>query len=188
MKVSVGLLQHAADCLPVGPLGVGVSQRRRFGAKTRASAVTARETPSLEAYRAYTEAWLHLETLDLREIPRAIADSFHLGLLTLLFVLVFRPGTGSEADNWRRASAVLNVTLIATAVCVLGLGMVVTVSPLTTTVMNSIGAERSGLASGINNAVSRARRVLCIGPMSTHMRGFNRLRGRRHARDHRGER
>ena len=33
-----------------------------------------RETPSLEAYRAYTEAWLHLETLDLREIPRAIAD------------------------------------------------------------------------------------------------------------------
>ncbi|HEV3056665.1 MAG TPA: winged helix-turn-helix domain-containing protein [Vicinamibacterales bacterium] len=35
---------------------------------------TARETPSLEAYRAYTEAWLHLETLDLREIPQAIAD------------------------------------------------------------------------------------------------------------------
>jgi DNA-binding winged helix-turn-helix (wHTH) protein/Tfp pilus assembly protein PilF len=33
----------------------------------------ARETTSLEAYRAYTEAWLHLETLDLREIPRAIA-------------------------------------------------------------------------------------------------------------------
>jgi len=34
---------------------------------------TARETPSLEAYRAYTEAWLHLETLDLRHIPEAIA-------------------------------------------------------------------------------------------------------------------
>ena len=33
-----------------------------------------RETPSLDAYRAYTEAWLHLETLDLREIPQAIAD------------------------------------------------------------------------------------------------------------------
>ena len=33
-----------------------------------------RETPSLGAYRAYTEAWLHLETLDLREIPQAIAD------------------------------------------------------------------------------------------------------------------
>jgi DNA-binding winged helix-turn-helix (wHTH) protein len=33
-----------------------------------------RETPSLEAYRAFTEAWLHLETLDLREIPQAIAE------------------------------------------------------------------------------------------------------------------
>src|SRR5262245_12947892 len=35
---------------------------------------TGRETPSLEAYRAYTEAWLHLETLDLREIPQAISE------------------------------------------------------------------------------------------------------------------
>ena len=33
----------------------------------------ARDTPSLEAYRAYTEAWLRLETLDVREIPQAIA-------------------------------------------------------------------------------------------------------------------
>lgn len=33
-----------------------------------------RETPSLEAYRSFTEAWLHLETLDLREIPQAIAQ------------------------------------------------------------------------------------------------------------------
>ena len=32
-----------------------------------------RETTSLEAYRAYTEAWLRLETLDLREIPGATA-------------------------------------------------------------------------------------------------------------------
>jgi putative peptidoglycan lipid II flippase len=54
-------------------------------------------------------------------LPRAIAESFHLGLLTLLFVLVFRPDSGGENDHWRRASAVLNVTLIATAVCVSGL-------------------------------------------------------------------
>jgi TolB-like protein/Flp pilus assembly protein TadD len=44
-----------------------------FRAKARSSAVAARETPSLDAYRSYTEAWLHLETLDLREIPLAIA-------------------------------------------------------------------------------------------------------------------
>jgi DNA-binding winged helix-turn-helix (wHTH) protein len=33
-----------------------------------------RETPSLEAYRAVTEGWLRIETLDVRELPRAIAD------------------------------------------------------------------------------------------------------------------
>jgi EmrB/QacA subfamily drug resistance transporter len=48
------------------------------------------------------------------------------------------------------------------AVCILGLGMAVTVAPLTTTVMNSIGAELAGLASGVNNAVSRTGGVLAI--------------------------
>jgi DNA-binding winged helix-turn-helix (wHTH) protein/Tfp pilus assembly protein PilF len=33
------------------------------------------ETPSLDAYRAYTEGWLQLESLDVREIPRAM-ESF----------------------------------------------------------------------------------------------------------------
>ena len=33
-----------------------------------------RETPSLEAYRAVMEGWLRVETLDIRELPRAIAD------------------------------------------------------------------------------------------------------------------
>jgi DNA-binding winged helix-turn-helix (wHTH) protein/Tfp pilus assembly protein PilF len=33
-----------------------------------------RETPSLEAYRAFTEGWLQLETLDVREIPQAVAN------------------------------------------------------------------------------------------------------------------
>jgi DNA-binding winged helix-turn-helix (wHTH) protein len=32
-----------------------------------------RDTPSLEAYRAFTEGWLQLEALDVREIPDAIA-------------------------------------------------------------------------------------------------------------------
>ena len=36
---------------------------------------TRQETPSLDAYRAYTEGWLQLESLDVREIPRAI-ESF----------------------------------------------------------------------------------------------------------------
>ena len=33
-----------------------------------------RETPSLEAYRAFTEGSLHLESLDLDEMEQAIGD------------------------------------------------------------------------------------------------------------------
>lgn len=73
------------------------------------------------------------------------------GVGFFLFVL---PGLTSGPDSYW--------TTYFPAVIMLGIGMGITVAPLTTAVMTSAPAESTGTASGINNAVARTAGVLAI--------------------------
>jgi len=70
------------------------------------------------------------------------------------FLLLLRPGlTAGPAAFW---------TSYLPPLLVLGAGMALTMAPLSATVLSAVPAARSGLASGMNSAVSRLSGVLAV--------------------------
>jgi EmrB/QacA subfamily drug resistance transporter len=81
-------------------------------------------------------------------VPLVVA-SLAVAVGLLLFAL---PGA-EQGSYW---------TLFFPAMVVQGFGMALVITPLTTAVLGSVERERSGLASGINNAVTRMAGLLAV--------------------------
>ena len=69
---------------------------------------------------------------------------------------------GEDFDYW---------TQVLPGLIVFGLGLALTVSPLTSTILGAIGGERSGIASATNNAVARIAGLVVIAVLAVIVGG-----------------
>jgi EmrB/QacA subfamily drug resistance transporter len=135
----------------------------------------------LYAALSATLFFLPFDLIQARGYSPAAAGAAVLPLVVLIFLLS-RPA-GAIADRFGPRAPLTIGPLVAAAgfallallpgdapyavsllpaMTVLGLGMAITVAPLTATVLNAVEREDSGSASGINNAVARVAALLAI--------------------------
>ncbi|MGO2599075.1 MFS transporter, partial [Microbacterium gubbeenense] len=69
---------------------------------------------------------------------------------------------GSSFDYWWQ---------VLPGMVVFGLGLTITVSPLTSTILGAIGPEQSGIASAVNNAISRVAGLIAVAMIGSAIGG-----------------
>jgi EmrB/QacA subfamily drug resistance transporter len=130
---------------------------------------------------AATLFYLPLNLIQIQAYTPAQAGAAMLPMVLLMFFL--SPWAGGLLERWgARLPLILGPILTAIgylllarpqvggsywltyfpAIATLGLGMTISVAPLTTVVMSSVDENRTGIASGTNNAVSQISALLAI--------------------------
>lgn len=113
-------------------------------------------------------------------------------LPTTILLILFSSRVGTLSGRWgprlfmtvgpitMGAGALLLLTVstdfsywwqVLPSMVVLGAGLAVTVAPLTSAILGSIGPERSGIASAVNNAVARVAGLIAIALLATIVGG-----------------
>lgn len=100
----------------------------------------------------------------LSQVGGVLADRFGVRILLTIGPLV----TGLSFALLAPAAASGSYWLaIVPVMALMGLGMGITVAPLSTTVMNAVPDDRIGVASGINNAISRVAGLVAVAGLGT---------------------